>query len=106
MFWLKLILKSVLCGVLLTILLFYIALLIKNRTVSQILLLPMALLQYKAGEPPILGYDNQGNPMYEGTPLDIFIIIFGLLLCIPFYSIISFFVFLLINHKKKKRLAE
>jgi hypothetical protein len=99
--WLKIILKSVLCGIVITILLVCISLLIENKIISRILLSPIAILQYLAGEPPILGYDNQGNPFYEGTPLDFFIAIFGIILCIPLYSAISFLALVVINHKKK-----
>ncbi len=101
MSWLKLISKSILCGIIITIVVTFVCMLVGNKTVSQILLSPLVLLIYTLGHPPLLGYAPQGNQMYEGTPIDGIIIIFGIFLCIPFYSTISFFVFALLNRSRK-----
>lgn len=97
----KLIVKSIICGIAVTVLAIFTSVLAGNKIVSSILLSPLFILNHLMGPHPVLGYDAQGNPMYEGTPIDGIVILFGLFLCIPFYSIISFLIFLAINQKKK-----
>jgi hypothetical protein len=51
-----------------------------------------AYLVYLVGPGPILGYDEQGNPTYEGTPVHVIAGFIGLLLGVPIYSMISYYV--------------
>ena len=42
---------------------------------------------------PILGYDANGQPMYEGTPVHMFAAYLGLLIGVILYTIIFYFLF-------------
>lgn len=101
MFWLRLAPKSILCGIVVTFHLTLVSLLIGNKTVTQFLLSPLALVMHLMGPPPLLGYDERGKPLYEGTPVDGFIFVIGMFLCVVFYSLISFLTFIILNKSRK-----
>lgn len=67
----------------------------QNKTVSRMLLAPLAVAADTFS--PHLG----ANPAHEGTPTGGFLVIFGLLLCILFYSIISFLALFVVNRWRK-----
>lgn len=92
---LKLAGKSIFCGGVILILLTFASLLARNETVSQILFAPLIILTRAFN--PHFGE----NPAREATPATGLIVIFGLILCVVFYSIISFPALLIINRFKK-----
>lgn len=65
---------------------------IDNRPLSGVLLWQVVLIAYLLGPGPLLGHDEQGNPMYEGTPVHMLILPVGLFLCVVFYSVVSYLV--------------
>lgn len=65
---------------------------IENKKVSGALMWQAAIPVYLVGPGPLLGYDEQGNPKYEGTPVHVLAGLAGLLLGVPIYSAISYFV--------------
>jgi len=95
MSWLKLTAKSILCGSVITLLLVFVSFLARNKTVSQTLLAPLAIFAN------VFSPHLAANPAREVTPASGFIIIFGLILCILFYSIISFVVLVITNRRRK-----
>jgi hypothetical protein len=68
----------------------WVALSINNRPLSGVLLWQVVLIAYLLGPGPLLGHDEQGNPMYEGTPVHMLILPVGLFLAVVFYSIVSY----------------
>jgi hypothetical protein len=56
-----------------------------------------------AGNGPLLGYDEQGNPMYEGTPVHAFFALIGILSTFPIYSIVFFVGFTIKDIFKTKK---
>ena len=58
--------------------------------VKNILLWNVSFFVKLAGNGPLLGYDQQGNPMYEGTPVHILFYLIGIISTFPYYSIIFF----------------
>lgn len=58
--------------------------------VSQILLWNVRFFAKLAGNGPLLGYDQQGNPIYEGTPVHLFFGLVGIISTFPYYSIVFF----------------
>lgn len=103
---LKRLLLSIVCGIVLTTLGYGLFTLIEGNIVSYILLYPVKIfLVCFLPEPHIMGYDAQGNPIYEGMPIDIFIAYLGIFLWLPFfYSTICFLVLTFINRRKKNAL--
>lgn len=66
--------------------------------VLKILLWNIFFIAKLAGNGPILGYDNQGNPIYEGTSVHLLFGLIGMVSTFPYYSFI-FFVFISIWDK-------
>lgn len=95
MSWSKLAAKSILSGTVTTILLAFVSLLAGNKTVSKMLLSPLAILANQFS--PHFG----ANPAREATPASGLIIILGLFLCVLFYSIISFLAAVIISRLGK-----
>ena len=89
---LKLIFVSTLVGIFITAALTWAAFSIEDDQVSRVLLWQLKPVMYLAGTGPLLGYDAQGNPIYEGTPVHIIFGFLGLLLGVPIYAVISFVV--------------
>jgi hypothetical protein len=100
MFWWRLTIKSISCGFAITIIASSVAFLVGNETVSKIFLPPMAPLTHLLAPPILFGHDYQGNPVYEGNSIYPFVIFVVLLICIPFYSVISFLALLILNKLK------
>ena len=100
----KILLKSLVTGIVITILCIVLVFLTENRVLARTLFFPATVIKSLMGPGPLLGYDQNGQPMYEGTPLDLFIVIFGVLLCVPFYSLLSSVFFLISAHFRKSRL--
>ena len=73
-----------------TAILAWVALSINNRPLSSVLLWQVVLIAYLVGPGPLLGHDEQGNPMYEGTPVHMLILPVGLFFAVVFYSILSY----------------
>ena len=87
----KPIILSFLCGVVITAVLTWIAYSIGNDKVTLVLLWYAVIPVYLVGPGPLLGYDEQGNPMHEATPVHLLAWFAGLLLGIPIYSVVSYF---------------
>jgi hypothetical protein len=86
----KLILVSLVCGALITIVLTWTAFSIDNKKLTRALLWQDTILAYLAGPGPTLGHDPQGNPMSEATPIHTLIFPLGFLLSVPIYSVVSY----------------
>ena len=99
---LKLIFVSILIGILVTAALTWAAFSIEDERMSRVLLWQLKPMMYLAGPGPLLGYDAQGNPMYEGTPVHIIFGFLGLLLGVPIYSILSFVVLWVLRRSRSK----
>ena len=92
---------GILGGVCITILFTCLAYFTDNPRLINILLPPMVLVSYLMPS-AIMGYDAQGRAMREGTPIDLFLMLFGFFLCVVFYSIITIIVFNGLKHTRKK----
>ncbi len=57
---------------------------------SQKLLWQVNIMLWLAGPGPILGYDSNGKPLYEGTPIHMVAGLLGLFLGTVIYSIIFY----------------
>jgi hypothetical protein len=99
---LKLIFISILIGILTTAALTWAAFSIEDERVSRVLLWQLKPVMYLAGTGPLLGYDAQGNPMYEGTPVHLIFGFLGLLLGVPIYSVLSFAVLWVLRRARSK----
>jgi hypothetical protein len=88
----KLILLSLICGAVVTVVLTWTAFSIDNKKVSRVLLWQDTILMYLVGPGPLLGHDAQGNRMYEGTPIHTLILPVGFLLSIPIYSACGYLI--------------
>lgn len=70
---------------------------IDNKTVSSILLWNVSFFIALAGNGPLLGYDQQGNPMYEGTPVHVFFALFGFASGFLIYPIFVFLILTIVD---------
>ena len=70
---------------------------VKNEIILAVLLWNVGFFVALAGNGPILGYDQQGNPMYEGTPVHIIFAIFGFASSFLIYPIIVFLILTIVN---------
>jgi hypothetical protein len=61
-----------------------------SKPVKDVLLWNVNLAVKLAGTGPLLRYNSQGEPMYEGTPVHMFFGLLGLLSTFPIYMIVSF----------------
>jgi hypothetical protein len=65
------------------------------------------LMHRFVGKGPILGYDSQGQPMYEGTPVHLISAITGLLIGLIVYWIIFYWIIGKIRHNNAmQRIAD
>jgi len=88
----KLVIVSLFCGIVITVVLTWVAFSIENKNVSRVLLWHAAIPVYLVGPGSLLGHDAQGNPIYEGTPVHMLAGFIGLLLGVPIYSVGSYLV--------------
>ena len=80
------------------------ALNIENEKISAIMLWNVAIIGALAGNGPLLGYDAQGNPMYEGTPVHLIFAFLGLASSFLIYPIVVFLILTVINkHRLRKK---
>lgn len=91
------IILSVIIGWIFAGIITFTALNIENETIVAILLWNVGLFVVLAGKGPLLGYDEQGNPMYEGTPVHIIFAIFGFVSSFLIYPIMVFLILTVIN---------
>ncbi len=63
---------------------------------SQKILWQVNTMLWFVGPGPLLGYDSNGKPLYEGTPVHLVAGIFGLLFGVVVYAVI---IYILINRK-------
>jgi len=68
---------------------------------SRAILWNATLLIYLVGPGPLLGYDAQGNPLYEGTPVHAVAGYFGLALGVPVYSGVSYLILRFVEPRRK-----
>jgi hypothetical protein len=80
----KLILPSILCGALLTFLLTVLALAGNSRVWGCIFVWQACLVQTVVLTPD--------NPIHEATPIDLLAFWFGVMLGVPMYSLLSYFL--------------
>jgi hypothetical protein len=84
------ILASFVSGISITTALTCAAFLTGNRALSGALLWPVTLIVYLMGPGPLLGYNAEGQPTYEGTPLHLIALPVGLFLEAVIYSVIVY----------------
>jgi hypothetical protein len=101
---LKILLKSISVGIVIPLLSVALIFLTENRALARVLLFPITFLEYLAGPKSVMGYGPNGEALVEGTPLDLFIVLLGFLLCFLVYSIIGLVFFLIYNRFSKKEL--
>ena len=70
--------------------------------ISNILGWNFLLVRWWTGPQPLLGYDKNGQPMYEGTPADIFFFAFAVLIGLIVYPLIVFLIFSVIDWRRNK----
>lgn len=63
-----------------------------SQPVKDALLWNVNLFVKMAGNGPLLGYDAQGNPRYEGTPVHMFFALLGLASTFPIYMVITYII--------------
>jgi hypothetical protein len=90
---LKTIVISIICSIVLSAVQIYIGL-----KFFPILLWQVRIFLFIAGKGPILGYDAQGNPLYEGTPVHELAAYFGIFVGFLIYSLIFYKLFSRIWH--------
>jgi hypothetical protein len=99
---------SLLCGVLLTILTRLAAARIDHPFWSPVLMWPLvltgALHNALFGPGPLIGYDAQGQPMYEGTPVLLLVGLLGLLLAVAVYWGLSYLALRLLARRRQSGL--
>jgi hypothetical protein len=64
---------------------------------SRNILWQVDLMHWLVGPGPLLGYDSNGKPQYEGTPVHILAAYLGLLIGFLIYAVI---IFILINRRQ------
>lgn len=81
---------SVVCGVVITAALTLAAFSVENDNVSRALMWQASILVHLVGPGPVIGHDQQGNPLHEGTPVHMLAGVVGILLGIPIYSLLTY----------------
>ncbi len=100
----KRILLAIVCGCFFATLLLLIAFTIEMPDkLRGVLLWNVGVFVRLAGNGPLLGYDEQGNPMYEGTPVHLIFGLIGVISTFPIYSVIFFIIFTVKDKLKEKR---
>jgi hypothetical protein len=99
---------SLLCGPLITAALTTAAFYIDSEPAYVVLLWQFQLLvllhNLVLGPGPLLGHDAQGQPIYEGTPVIFFVLFIGILIGVPIYSCLSYFVMTRWERRRRNRL--
>ena len=87
----KLLLISIACGIVITVVLTATAFSLSIEA-GRVILWQVTLLSILIGPGPLIGHDAQGNPEYEGTPVHMLAFFVGILLGVPIYSLLSYVV--------------
>jgi hypothetical protein len=88
----KLLIWSLISGVVITGLLATVAVSVENKNIAAILLWQFAAIAYLVGPGPLLGLNEQGEQMYEGTPIHMLILPVGLFLTVATYSTVIYLI--------------
>ena len=99
----KLVILSIVCGVIITAVLIWASAAIGNEKVSSVLLWNAAIPVYLVGTGPVLGHDVQGEPIHEGSPVGVLAGLVGLLMGVPVYSAASYFVLRAVTRPAAKK---
>lgn len=99
----KLVILSIVCGGVITAGLIWASASIGNEKVSRVLLWHAAIPVYLVGEGPLLGHDEQGEPIHEGSPVGMLAGLVGLLMGVPIYSAASYLALLAITRSGSKK---
>ena len=94
------ILISIALGSLLTVILLILGGNVQNAQISSILLWNAHVVAGMAGQGPSLGNDAHGSPMHEGSPVIVFLWIFGILSGFVIYPVLIFIALTVWNRKK------
>ena len=100
---LKLVILSIICGAIITVALIWASASIGNDRVSRVLLWQAAIPAYLVGRGPLLGHDEQGEPIYEGSPVGVLAGFVGLLMGVPVYSAASYLALLALTRSGAKK---
>lgn len=96
------------CGVLLAVVTMLAAARLDDPFWSPVLAWPVALvgLLHNAvmGPGPLLGHDQRGGPIYEGTPVLFFVFLLGILFSVLVYWGLSFLALWLLTRRKPSAL--
>lgn len=93
---------SIVIGWIVTIVLLKVGFNVEHKLLSAVLLWNVKFFILLAGNGPFLGYDTQGNPMYEGTPVHLFFALIGIVSGFIIYPTILFLILTLIYRIKNK----
>ena len=74
--------------------------------ISRAILWQDYLVLLLAGRGPILGYDVNGNPLYEATPVHFVAFIFAMFVSIVIYAILIYFLLKRARHNKSHKRTE
>jgi len=105
----KRILLSIPLGWIIAIVLMLIAFNIENKDLAKILMWNLGLFMALAGNGPLLGYDAQGHPMYEGTPVHWLFALLGFASSFVIYPVLAFLALTVVKNfysRKKTPLSE
>jgi hypothetical protein len=100
--------RSLVVGVLATVVFTLLAFYFDDKTLSPALMWQIKLfsnfVSMLMGPGPLLGYDQHGEPMYEGTPVLLFVGFFGILLGIPIYAALGYAAMALWDRRRRRGL--
>lgn len=102
----KLIVSSIVCGILITFVLTWAAFTVESETVSRALMWQAAIPVYLIGPGPVIGHDDHGAPIHEGTPVHMLAGLVGILLGIPIYSVACYFALRSLTREKSGTKAD
>lgn len=99
----QLLMLSLFCGVILTITLTWVAFSFENKNASRLLLWYAPIPAYLVGaapSPELRTLDGEGEAAYEGPPIYLLAELTGLLLGVPIYSAVTYFLVRAITSSK------
>ena len=99
----KLVILSIVCGVMITVALIWASAAIGDDRASRVLLWNAAIPVYLVGTGPVLGHDEQGEPIHEGSPVGMLAGLVGLLMGVPVYSAASYLALRAITRSGSKK---